>query len=394
MRIRIDRPTDRLLVDRAELLCGRVEGACGPFSLTARVGGRALHLAPCRHPSGGPDPGFWGYVFAQEVLDAADGGVVSIDFSWGDAAIGSVRLALTPIARELALSHPLDLSRHAVPIAARRERPWTIVFPGLGGVGGASLNQVVRVELNRRGWALPVYHEADHRGLWRAITDEGVVPPRWIDGHACFAAADGFARASARVTLLREPLRRIVSVFRYNALVHPEGFAGTAFEDFVASGAARRFSMAVGLLRCAGQPAPEGLPDAELHALAHDQLEREYALVGITERFEESLFLLCDLAGWDAIGVWWRVLAAPRTLDLERLPSRLRLELERALAVDLRLYDDWQRAFLATEDRLDFEPALARYRAAAARQRELPDLLKTVECLRWRQVLHDAGRSA
>ena len=50
------------------------------------------------------------------------------------------------------------------------------------------------------------------------------------------------------------PIRRLLSVFHYNALVHPREFPFRTFDSFLESGQARRYPQAEGLLRCAGVP--------------------------------------------------------------------------------------------------------------------------------------------
>jgi hypothetical protein len=301
-----------------------------------------------------------------------------------------VNLRISPFAAELARTHPLDLREYEVPASAAPARaPTTLVFPGLGAVGGSSLNQLLRRTMLRQGWATSVYGEANTPAVWSRIR---TAPPayRWIDGHGCYDAADG--DSAVRVTLLRDPIRRLVSVFNYGVLVHPELFAAESFEAFVASGAARGHSQAVGLLRARDRDAEIPPSDGELVAAARAELARAYALVGITERFEETIFLLCRLAGYASIGMWWRVLAAPRLVDPDQLAPATRRRMERDLAADLVLYEEARAGFAARVAAAALGPALQWYRDAATRAIELSPAAKAVECLRWRQVLADGAR--
>jgi hypothetical protein len=404
MRWFVDRPADRLLTDRVELLCGWVDAPVGAFELRARCAGRELTIRPCPHPHSrreAPVQGFWAFLFVQELLpevDASD--TLSIDLLWGGQYLTTLKLRLLPMARELAERFPLHRDRYPVPpragatlgtaLPAADDEPPVVVFPGLGGVGGASLNQLVRCELFARGWTLPAYSEADSPEAWARLCASSPPRFRWIDGHDCFAAARMLGARFARITLLRDPLRRLASVVNYGSIVHPREFPQTDLGELAASGEARRLSMAAGLLRCAHLPYDRAMPDRELYSIASEELDREYALVGITERFEETIFLLCGLIGIDTVGLWWRVLAAPRSPDPSRLPARTRSALERALDVDLRLYDAAARKLEERLARADFGPALARYRRDAEAQPELPELFKAIECLRWRQILGES----
>jgi hypothetical protein len=399
----VDRPADRLLADRVEILSGWIEAGERPFALRLVCGRRELAVRPCPHPAARHEPGargFWSFLFLQDLLDEVRPGErLEVHLLWEERPMAILDLRLLPTARELATRFPISRRRHAVPPGARAEAApasgagETVVFPGLGGVGGSSVNQLVRHELFARGAALPVYSEADSPGVWARLC--AAPPPfRWIDGHACFDAARALGRRPRRFTLLREPLARLASVVNYGSLVHPRDFPCTDLGELAASGEARRLSMAAGLLRCAGIPWRRDMPDRDLHSLAREQLEREYALVGITELFEETIFLLCGPLDLDSVGLWWRVLSAPSALVPDALPAATRTALERALAVDLALYEEARRAFAARVARAGIGAALDAYRSDAARQPELPALLKTLECLRWRQVLAESELGA
>jgi hypothetical protein len=335
--------------------------------------------------------GFWGYVFVQELLDEERAGRLTIELRGNGQSLGTLSLQVTPSARLLAMEFPLDLAPYAVPAgsAGADHTPAAVVFPGLGGVGGATINEVVRVQMLRTGSDVTVHFEADDRALWQRAGEAFGERYRWIDGHACHHA--GAVEGRARFTLLRDPARRLLSVFDYGRLVHPDQFAFASFDDFVVSSAAWRATQAVGLLRAAGVAQADTLSPAEVHDRAARELDEAYALVGVTEMFEESLLLLCRLAGLRSIGMWWRVLAAPRSTPLEDLSARTRERLDALVAVDRALHAQAAASLHARVAAADLGDALARYRAAAAQERVLPDLLKQLECLRWRQVLADAA---
>ncbi len=391
MSIVVDRPADHQIWQRSELLAGRVDGGEDVATLAAWCGGEALTLRPCWHPSG--QPGFWSELVLQRHRDAVREGSLGVEFVHDGRRVATVRLQVSPLAFELAGSHPLDLAVYPVPSPPRAENggsvPLTIVFPGLGAVGGSSLNALARTTMLREGWATAVYDEANVAALWSAARAASPTPVRWVDGHGCYAAADPRRESAARVTLLRDPLRRLVSLFNYGSLVHPEDFGSWSFDAFVAAGASRRYSQAAALLRAAGRASEAELDGVALQQAARAELQRGYALVGIAEDFEASIFLLCRLAGWARIGMWRRVLAAPRAVDANALTSATRGRLAEDLAVDLELYEEARTVFAARLAAASFGPELERYRDAATHQSELSATAKAVECLRWRQVLAD-----
>lgn len=390
--VTLDRPRDALLVGRAELVTGWLAAARDDVVVTASCAGRPLLLRRCFHPvmlERADACGFWGYVFVQEHLDETRAGRLVVELHGDGRPLATLSLQVTPSARLLASEHPLDLGAYDVPRAGDASAPSAVVFPGLGGVGGATINEVIRVQMLREGSTVPVHFEADHRPLWQRIGEAVRGRHRWIDGHACHHAGDDPGRA--RFTMLREPARRMLSVFDYGRLVHPDAFPFASFDDFVVSRAAWRATQAVSLLRCAGVENADELSPGEVHDRAARELERTYALVGVTELFEESLLLLCQRLGLGSIGMWWRVLAAPRSTVLDELSARTRDRLEALVAVDRALHVHATARLRALVDDADLGDALVRYRAAAAREHVLPDLLKQLECMRWRQMLADAA---
>ncbi|MBI3767174.1 MAG: hypothetical protein HY271_01635 [Deltaproteobacteria bacterium] len=399
MRVVVDRPADRLLVDRAELLTGWIEPLAADArepGLTATCGGRELAVRRCWHPEARRRPqvaGFWSMLMVQELLPAAPRGDLAIDLWWRGAHVETVCLRISPVAAHLARAHPLNLGDYRVPPLRAAPTPApapTLVFPGLGATGGASLNQLLRWKMLRDDRPLPVYFEANDPALWACARAGDPSIPSWIDGHACYAAADDLGAPFARVTLLREPAARLLSIFNYNTLVHPYDFPFRTVEAFLASDAAARCTQAASLLRCAGIDVDPTVAADELSAQAGEELRRHYALVGVTELFEETIFLLCQLGGYDTIGMWWKVLSAPGRPSAAGLSVEARRRLEELIAADRRLYDDARRALVELVATHAFAGPLAHYRADAAAQSELPDVYKLVECLRWRQILVDA----
>jgi hypothetical protein len=396
VRVVFDRPIDGQLWERAELLAGWIEGVASGRGIRVVCGGTELVVRPCPHPRGvdrGDLHGFWTELVVQRHLDAIQNGMLAIEVWREDEPLANLSLWVSPAAHELARSHPLDLADYPLPASPVPDAaPRPLVFPGLGAVGGTSLQRLARTVMLRSGQSTPIYDEASTPALWNRLrATPWAAGVRWVDGHGCYAAADG---AAARITLLREPIRRLVSVYNYGLLVHPDAFAGTSFDAFVADGGARRHAQAAGLLRVAGRD-PDRLGGAgALERAARAELVGAYHLVGISERFEETIFLTARLGGWDAVGMWRRVLAAPRTVDADDLAAATRRRLVDDLGPDLALYEEARAALPVRVASAGGTEWVACYRAAAARQADLPPAAKAVECLRWRQLLAEYGRQS
>ena len=387
--LRIERPIDRTLTRRIELVAGSYVSDCEGFSLEAFCGERTIPLLPCR-----PAPeaasgrsGFWTMLVVQDWLEHVRDGGLDVEFSWNGRPVGRARLEVSPQALELAGAFPVSHRRYPVARAARAEDAPTLVFPGLGAVGGTSLGQLFRMESHRRGWSVPVHHEADHAETWARYEVPSAGPLRWIDGHHCWNAGARLKRPHCRVTLLRDPVRRLLSAFRYNALVHPREFPFRTLRAFLESGCARRYSQAEGLLRVAGVAGGEVLSDEALADAAWEELERSYAFVGLTERFEESVFALAALAGLDSVGMWSSALSSPRQAPTGWDATDGMEHLSKVLAADAQLYERARAQFDAQRIGTSSAVTPIAYKRDARAEPELSNAHKTADCLQWKESL-------
>jgi len=243
----------------------------------------------------------------------------------------------------------------------------------------------------RNGWTFPVFGEANEGRIWEALRVRGLGSDlRWIDGHDCYRAGESLPIPWARITLLRNPLPRMLTVFNYGRIVHPYEFRFDTFEEFLGSPQFRRQTQAFELLRIAGRSFPEAEPsDDVLYREARIELEQRYELVGLTEFFEETIFLICMLAEIPAIGMWSRVLSTPKGLQIKDLPDETRRRAEKALEVDCSLYRETTANFSRLVESAGFGTEFRSYKDDSPKRRELPDSCKMAECLRWRQVMAD-----
>jgi hypothetical protein len=390
MGIQIHSPADRLITDRIQVIYATIDTGPEPFALSARCGDRDIPFLECDEPSniaGTVKRSFIGYLVLQEVLALARNGYLRVEFSCGHASFGPIDLRISPLSMYLAEAYPLNVTTYRVGRQVQRHAdaspPRTLVFPGIRGTGGASLRELMRLQMFREGWWASTI-ESRQRGGKDAQLSPRV---RWIQGHNCYHVTRALQRPYARITILREPLTRLLSVYNYNSLVHPFEFRFASFEEFILSGGAREFSQVVELLRCTGNEIDIRMPDDELKSLVDHELDQNYSLVGITELYEETLFLTALLGQYESIGMWWRVLSAPRAMRIEDLTPEMRRELERQLAADLGVYHERRSAFCDRVADSDLGPDFARYKRDSMEQPDLPDRYKIVECLRWRQVM-------
>lgn len=126
-----------------------------------------------------------------------------------------------------------------------------------------------------------------------------------VQGHSVLGVHDLLPKPSTYVTMLRDPVERVIS-FYYYILQSPEHYlfprvaeGRMSLRDFIQNGVSKEtdnFQCRLLSRDCGradfGQCPPSMLDDAR------DNLERYFSVVGLTERFTETLVLLGEIFGW------------------------------------------------------------------------------------------------
>lgn len=263
------------------------------------------------------------------------------------------------------LTRPLRLARAtSAPVAGARA-----VFLHIPKTAGSTLFRL----LEREYAGSPIfrlYGDVDSRiRLLEAMSIEDLHALRLVGGHMGFGIHRFLPGASAYVTLLRDPVDRVVSHYHYvKSRPHDAGSARamegvSSLDDYVRSSVFARI-INNGQTRLLGsdvQSADEAADEAALER-AKQVIDRSDVVVGLQDRFEESLLLMLQAFGWgypayrnENVGV-----GRPRVEELSG--STVELILERN-SLDVELYQHAQHRFerdLAAVVDLDDELELLR----------------------------------
>lgn len=177
-----------------------------------------------------------------------------------------------------------------------------VIFIHIPKTAGSTLLRIMQ-----REYGDAMYHVGGERSVDQLLS----LPPdrlagiRAVAGHIPFGLHELLDPPATYVTLLREPVDRIVSHFAYAART-PESplhaqveAAGNDLGRYVAEAPAAAY-FNNGQTRLLGATDPRTSSPATEASLvrAKEHLSRHFSVAGVTERFDESLLMMSEAFGW------------------------------------------------------------------------------------------------
>lgn len=179
------------------------------------------------------------------------------------------------------------------------------------------------------------------------LPDSSRAEIKCIYGHVPLGLHRWLSHPAAYITLLRNPVDRLVSAYYYS-LRHPEWpfhelivKQHLSLHEFAASEAAAELHNAQTRM-LSGSDEPVSTVDTL--DIAKANLRQRFAFVGLTERFDESVLLCRKLLGLSG-GFYLKKNINRRRLPLNQIPSRTVALIEERNSLDLELYDVAWREF-------------------------------------------------
>jgi hypothetical protein len=242
----------------------------------------------------------------------------------------------------------------------------TLIFLHIGKTAGTTLRRVLRRQY-RRSQIMTVRARARPRE--ETIPDFARLPehvrarPRLILGHTVFGLHEAVPRPSTYLTMVRNPVSLVMSQYGYVQRTpghrHHHAARGMTLEAYIASGIATEMDNSQTRAIAGDLGTPYGECSPEMLDRAKENLERWFAVCGITERFDESLLLLQRAFGWSNVCYVSANVARRRP---EPTAAQLRT-IERMNQLDLALYEHVGERFgRGLAEDAEFSHRLARFR--------------------------------
>lgn len=250
----------------------------------------------------------------------------------------------------------------------------TVIFLHVGKTAGATMRRALRREF-RSSEVMELKAPAVEPGRLRrdgavayfeSLPEAARARPRLIMGHMNYGLHEAVPRPATYVTLLREPIKLILSQYHHvrrheGHLLHEEAEAYPDLASYLRSGISLEMDNSQTRAFAGDATTPFGGCTREMLEVAKAHLDGAFAVVGLTERFDESLVLMRQAFAWNRIR-YVSVNIDPGR-DRRETPSEEDLEIIREQnALDLELYAWAAERFASTlRGTPGFEEALARF---------------------------------
>lgn len=228
----------------------------------------------------------------------------------------------------------------------------TVIFTHLGKTGGATLRRIVPRNFPRsRVLSLRNPSSAPNGFLSTIpIDDFAGLPladrerPRFIMAHMMFGLHGSVPRDTTYITLLRDPVSRVISGYKSALFSRGHRFHDTVIAskmdlaDYVRSGLALEMDNSQTRAIAADVATPYGECNQDMLDRAKLNIEEHYAVVGIAERLDETLATFGHVFGWRRLHY---VLAnvSPNKIPRSSIPVETIAFIKHQNRFDIELYE-------------------------------------------------------
>lgn len=253
------------------------------------------------------------------------------------------------------------------PFGGRYHDTACVLFHQMIETGGSTLARVLLERSRREGTQ---YFNAE-----LLLGDRSILPAAgdsvdFIYGHNAYGFHTEAPRPARYFTMLREPVVAYISRYHNWKFMASEDIEHETLEEFVEDGQSPNHQTR-DLARCLEDfhSMDFEMEADDIRVAAQRVLDERMVFCGITDLFEETVFLLCAIFGWRETSMWRRRLATPGRPRVEDLDPSLVAKIERLVEVDLEMYHQQREKLLDLFEATAFDSSFADYQQAARKTR-------------------------
>lgn len=233
-----------------------------------------------------------------------------------------------------------------VPTQAARARaaPAPLIFVHIPKAAGSSLQDIiVRHYQGCRGFRFT--GDPERMAAFAALTQEERDGFDLLQGHVHFGLHTLLSRPATYITMLRDPVDRVVSHYHFVAAnashyLHPQ-IGGLSLHEYAVTRASHELDNDQVRWLCAADhfDVPVGRVSRAMVEEAKWNLANAFEVVGLMERFDESLSCLAAAFGWRNVAAPTRKNANRHRPALQEVPQATLDSIRRINRYDVELYE-------------------------------------------------------
>lgn len=243
-----------------------------------------------------------------------------------------------------------------------------LIFVHIPKAAGSTLKRILRYRHARaEAVFLDVDREEEQLQALRDMAPAARSRVRILGGHHPYGLHEYFSEPSAYITAVRDPVQRVVSLYRYGLsrpghYLHDALTEGMSLEELVRSGVTTETDNGqVRFIAGHNKDIPYGACGEAMLQKAKDHIERHFAGVAVAGDFDRSLVLASHRLGWarppvyNDVNVNSRTAARVSASALQVIAEHNALDIELFAWVKARLQAQWEA------EREVLEPAYRRF---------------------------------
>lgn len=230
--------------------------------------------------------------------------------------------------------------------SGRQQAQAALIFLHIPKAAGTTLYAILRREYGQRHtYTIDGGRVRESVEAFKALPPEARAQVRLLMGHMPFGLHAYLPHAAPYVTLLRDPVERIISHYYFirrtphHYLYEAVAGQGLSLHEYVTSGLSDELDN--GQVRLLAGPTPAGAAQGGASARlarAEKNLAVHFAVVGLSERFDESLLLMRRALAWRHWPLYFRRNVAASKPSPLQVPAETLAAIRDRNALDLALY--------------------------------------------------------